>query len=64
MHALDRYVLYIGVYLLAAIAWQVTEIRDTQERVVDATEYISCSPMGDCLNPDAPVACTLDDDQC
>ena len=64
MHVLDRYVLYIGVSLLAAIAWQVTEIRDTQEKVVGASEYISCSPMGDCFNPDAPVACAYDDDQC
>ena len=64
MHALNRYVLYTGLCLLAAIAWQVTEIRDTQEKMVGASEYISCSPMGDCFNPDAPVACEHDDDQC
>lgn len=64
MHVLDRYVLYIGVYLLAVIAWQVMEIRDTQEKVVGATEYISCSPTDDCFNHDASVACADDDDQC
>ena len=64
MRVLDRYVLYIGFYLLAAIAWQVMEVRDTLEKAVGATEYISCSPMDDCFKPDAPVACVYDDDQC